>query len=129
MFSHETQNHDGHQSRNLSFFRDSLIAGTGSTYGDLGRPVGFWGVFMARLYGASLIGNLLLTWFAKNDSGSEAQRASVLGLFVYDAIGFIVALMAVLAGIMNPLGWVIVGLLLFLALGFGYFQFAKPANP
>ena len=83
---------------------------------------------MSRLYGASLIGNLLLTWFAKNDVGSEALRASVLGLFAYDAIGFIVALMAVLAGVMNPFGWGIVSLLLFLALGFGYFQFAKPGN-
>lgn len=97
-----------------------------------GSLMAFWGVsldsggeFMARLYGASVIGNLFLTWFAKNDSGSEALRASVLALFVYDAIGFIVSLMAVLAGVMNPLGWVVVGLYLFLALGFGYFQFAK----
>jgi hypothetical protein len=83
------------------------------------------GIFVARLYGASLIGNLFLTWFARNDSGSEALRASVLGLFVYDAIGFIVALMAVLSGIMNTLGWAVVGLYLLLTLGFGYFQFMK----
>ncbi len=111
------------------FFGILLLLVPGPLMAIWGVQLGSGGVFMARLYGASLIGNLLLTWFAKNDSGSEAQRASVLGLFVYDAIGFIVALMAVLAGIMNPLGWVIVGLLLFLALGFGYFQFAKPANP
>ncbi len=111
------------------FFGILLLLVPGPLMAIWGVQLGSGGVFMARLYGASLIGNLFLTWFAKNDSGSEAQRASVLGLFVYDAIGFIVALMAVLAGIMNPLGWVIVGLLLFLALGFGYFQFAKPANP
>lgn len=91
-----------------------------------GVTLGAGGVFVARLYGAALFGNLLLTWFARNDDGSEALRAAVLALFVYDAIGFIVALMAQLAGLMNGLGWAVVGLYLFLALGFGYFQF-KPA--
>ncbi|MCJ7534851.1 MAG: hypothetical protein MUO57_04885 [Anaerolineales bacterium] len=85
------------------------------------------GIFVARLYGASLIGNLLLTWFARNDAGSEALRAAVLALFVYDAIGFIVALLAVLSGVMNTLGWAVVGLYLLLTLGFGYFQFMKPS--
>jgi hypothetical protein len=69
----------------------------------------------------------LLTWFARNDAGSEALQATVLSLFVYDAIGFVVALMAVLSGVMNALGWAIVGLYLLLTLGFGYFQFKKPS--
>lgn len=109
------------------FFGIHLLLVPGPLMAFWGVQLGLGGDLMSRLYGASLIGNLLLTWFAKNDSGSVALRASVLGLFAYDAIGFIVALMAVLAGVMNPLGWVIVGLLLFLALGFGYFQFVKPA--
>ena len=85
------------------------------------------GMFVARLYGASLIGNLFLTWFARNDTGSEALKAAVLGLFVYDAIGFVVALVAVLSGVMNTLGWAVVALYLFLTLGFGYFQFNQPS--
>ena len=93
-----------------------------------GVSLGPGGIFMARLYGASVIGNLFLTWFARNDTGSDALRASVSALFIYDAIGFVVSLMAVLTGVMNSLGWVVVGLYLFLALGFGYFQFAKPKN-
>ena len=51
----------------------------------------------------------------------------MLGLFVYDAIGFVVALAAVLSGVMNFFGWAVVGLYLVLALGYGYFQFKKPA--
>ena len=84
------------------------------------------GAFVARLYGAALFGNLMLTWFAREDPGSEALRASVLALFVYDAIGFIVALVARLSGVINPLGWSVVALYLLLTLGFGYFQFVKP---
>jgi hypothetical protein len=92
-----------------------------------GVTLGEGGLFVARLYGAGLFGNLMLTWFARNDAGSEALRAAVLALFVYDAIGFVVALMAQLAGLMNGFGWAVVALYLFLALGFGYFQFVKPS--
>lgn len=92
-----------------------------------GVSLGSGGALVARLYGASLLGNLLLTWFARNDAGSEALRASVLALMVYDAIGFVVALVAVLTGVMNALGWAVVALYLLLAVGFGYFQFVKPS--
>ncbi|MCJ7668089.1 MAG: hypothetical protein MUP04_07405 [Anaerolineae bacterium] len=92
-----------------------------------GVTLGPGGVFMARLYGASLVGNLMLSWFARNAVDSEARQAIVLDLFVYDAIGFVVALLAQLSGLMNPLGWSIVVIYLFLTLGFGYFQIAKPS--
>ena len=84
------------------------------------------GVLMARLYGASLLGNLMLTWFSKNDPGSQALRAAILGLFVYDAVGLVVAVIATLSGVMNQLGWSIVALYLFFTVGFGYFQFVNP---
>ena len=83
------------------------------------------GIFAARLYGATLFGNLLLTWNARNDPGSQSLRSIVLALFVYDAIALIVALGAQLSGLMNSLGWMVVGLYLVLTLGFGYFQFGK----
>lgn len=92
-----------------------------------GVTLGPGGIFMARLYGASLVGNLMLSWFARNAVDSEARQAIVLDLFVYDAIGFVVALLAELSGLMNPLGWSIVVIYLFLTLGFGYFQIAKPS--
>ena len=84
------------------------------------------GVFAIRLYGAALVGNLLLCWFARGAGPSEALRAIVLALFVYDAIGFVVALVGVLTGVMNAMGLVAVLIYLLLALGFGYFQFMKP---
>ena len=85
------------------------------------------GMLMARLYGASLLGNLMLTWFGRVDPGSEALRAAVLGLTVYDAAGLIVALIAMLSGVMNALGWSVVAIYLVFTAGFGYFQFVKPS--
>ena len=78
------------------------------------------GVVMARLYGGALFGNLLLTWFARNDTGSTALHAAVLYLFVYDGINFFVTLWATLTGIMGIIGWSAVAIYLFFTLGFGY---------
>lgn len=83
------------------------------------------GIVMARLYGGALLGNLLLTWFCRNDPGSIAMRSAVLYLFVYDGINFIVTLVAVINGVMNTLGWSAVGIYLFFTVGFGYFWLMK----
>jgi hypothetical protein len=79
------------------------------------------GILTARLFGTALVGVGVLNWFARNADESDARRAIVLGLFVLNALGFIVLLLAQLAGVVNGLGWVNVAIYLLLALGFGYF--------
>ena len=86
------------------------------------------GMFTARIYGAALFGNLLLTWFARNTGDSDARRAIILDLLIYDAIGFIVALITRLTDVLNPLGWLVVAIYLFFTLGFGYFLIVKPGT-
>jgi len=87
-----------------------------------------YGILVARLYGAALLGNLLLTWFSRSDPGSVALRAAVLHLFIYDGLAFIVTLVAVVTGIMNAFGWSAVGIYLFFTVGYGYFQLVKPST-
>jgi hypothetical protein len=94
-------------------------------YSIFGATLAAGGVFAAREYGASMMGNLMLTWFARNSQESEARWAIILALFVYDAIGFVVTLIAILSGALNSIGWLVVVLYLFLALGFGYFLLPK----
>ncbi|MCP4583561.1 MAG: hypothetical protein GY839_18280 [candidate division Zixibacteria bacterium] len=77
--------------------------------------------FTAREYGAALIGNLMLTWFARGVEASVARRAIILHLFVYDAIALVVTLIFVLTGRPAPLGWGIVVVYLFFTIGYGYF--------
>lgn len=86
------------------------------------------GVFMTRTVGACLIGIGLICWLGK-DIADNGRRAITLGLFVGDTLGFIFALMAQLAGLMNPIGWIVVLLWLLLALGNGYCRFLKLGNP
>jgi hypothetical protein len=94
-------------------------------YSIFGATMAAGGVFAAREYGASMIGILMLSWFARNSQESDARWAIILALFVYDAIGVIVTLVAILSGALNAMGWLIVALYLFLALGFGYFLIPK----
>jgi len=84
------------------------------------------GMFTAREYGAALFGNLFLCWFAKNAGESDARRAIIIALFVYDLIGFVVTTITVIAGVLNPLGWFVVFVYLFFTIGFGYFLVKPP---
>jgi hypothetical protein len=98
---------------------DKLLSIFGATLGD-------GGMFTAREYGAALFGNLILCWFAKSAGESEARRAIILALFVYDLIGFIVTTITGFAGVLNLLSLSIVFVYLFFTLGFGYFLVKPP---
>jgi hypothetical protein len=90
-----------------------------------GVLLGAAGLFAAREYAASLFGNLALTWYAKDAEKSKARRAIILDLFVYDAIGVVITIINVINGVLNPLGWGVVVVYLFFAIGYGYFWFAQ----
>ncbi len=96
------------------------------TYSLFGITLSEPGTFAAREYGASLMGNFFLTWIARSAGESIARRGILWGLFIYDAIGVVITLMALLGGILNPLGWGIALIYLFFALGFGYFLIRSP---
>ncbi len=98
----------------LLFFPGPLLALLGSSFGAGAAITG-------RQYGAALLGNLFLAWFARDAEASTIRKAIILDLFVYDAIAFIAILLIQLTGGMNPLGWGLVAIYLFFTLGFGYF--------
>ncbi len=97
-------------------------------YGILGTSLTDGGRFAAREYASAMLGLMLITWFGRNAVASDIRLAVILGLCVYDAIGFVVTTIVVLTGVLNALGWLIAALYLFLAVGFGYFL-VKPPKP
>ena len=105
----------------LLIIPDRLLSIFGATLSD-------GGIFTAREYGAALFGNLFLCWFAKNVAESDARRAIILALFVYDLIGFVVTVITIVSGVLNPLGWLIVFVYLFFTVGFGYFLVNPPVT-
>jgi len=94
-----------------------------SLYGATLNPAG---ANMMQYGGAWLIGIGLLTWFVRNAEESETRRGIVLALLIMYIIGVIVALLGLFSAGLNVLGWVPVGINAVLALGYGYFWFAKP---
>jgi hypothetical protein len=98
---------------------DTLLSVFGAVLGDAG-------MFTAREYGAALFGNLIICWFAKDAGESEARRAIILALFVYDLIGFIVTTLTVFSGVLNLLALSIAFVYLFFTLGFGYYLVKPP---
>lgn len=82
--------------------------------------------YMGGLFGAALIAIGLISWLARNAVDSEARRAVILSFFIADAIGFIIALIGQLNGVVNALGWLTVVIYFLLCLGFAVFQFSKP---
>ncbi len=97
-----------------------LLLAPASLLGLLGASLSGAGLFTAREYGASMIGILLLAWFAKNVQARDARGAILLDLLVYDGIGAIITLAVVLGGVLNALGWSIVVVYAFFTAGSGY---------
>jgi len=93
--------------------------------GLMGAAYGTGAALTAREYGAALVGNLLLTWLARNAEKSVARSAIIWDLFVYDAVGLVATLYLLFAKALNPLGWGVVAVYLFFTVGFGYFALYK----
>ena len=83
--------------------------------------------YAGQLLGAAFVGFAVLTWSARNANDSTARRAIVLALFIGNAAGFAVALRGQVDNVVGALGWSTVAIYLLLAIGYGYFQFTKPA--
>ncbi len=89
--------------------------------GLLGLEYSTGAAFTAREYGAALVGNLLLTWLARNTAPGTARRAICWNLCIYDLTGLVATLAFLLSGALHPLGWGIAAVYLFFAAGFGRF--------
>ena len=110
-------------------FGPAMVIAPGFVMSILGVSLSADVALPAREYGAALCGNLLLCWFARNAGPSNARRAIILALLVYDAIGFLATLYTQLVGFLSPLGWLIVVIYLFFTVGFGYLWFKKSSLP
>lgn len=91
----------------------------------LGTSFGPGAALTARLYGATLFGNLFLAWLGRNAEDGIARRAIIWDLFIYDAIGLVVTVILLLSGSLGILSWGIAAVYLFFTIGFGYFLLQK----
>lgn len=96
-----------------------LLVAPGVLFGFLGGVLSTTGSFAAREYGAAMIGTLLLMYLARNIAASDAKRAILIDLLVYDAIGVVITVVAIQSQVLNELGWGIVAVYLLFAVWSG----------
>ena len=83
-------------------------------------------LYVGQLLGAAFIALTVIVWFARDSSDTRLVRAVMMGLLVFDVIGVVVSVAAVLGGVMNELGWLVVAVLALPALGKLYLLLMKP---
>jgi hypothetical protein len=90
-----------------------------------GATLGSGGALMMQYGGAWLIGIGLLTWLTRSAAGSETGRGIAQALLVAYAIAFVVSLLGQLAGVLNVLGWMPVGIQAFFIISLSYGLYAE----
>ena len=107
-------------------FALGLLLGPTTVLTLFGLTTGNTEKLLAQLFGASLGGFGLLSWFARDFADQKAQDGAAISLFVTNVIAFIVSILAVLSKAWRSAGWIAVIIFLLFALGYGYLQFIAP---
>jgi hypothetical protein len=107
-------------------FGVGFLAIPATVFGWYGMELDPAGTLIARLFGQAFVLIALLLWLARNTMEPGTQTAIAISVFVGDAIGTVVSVVAVSSGVTNALGWLTVALYAVLALGFGFFVVHRP---
>ncbi len=90
-----------------------------------GAPPSPAAVYVARLFGALILGFITILWFSRNSAESEARRAILMGGLVGWGVGLLVALWGQFSGVVNNLGWLNVAIYFLFSLDFVFFLFVR----
>ena len=80
---------------------------------------------LAQLIAVELVVGGVTTLLARDVTDAKATGAINTGNFLAGILGTVIALRAVLSGVMGWFGYVVTGVYLFIAIAFGYFQFTR----
>ena len=83
---------------------------------------------LSQLLGVGLVVGGMTTLLAREVTDPMARSAINFSNLIADVLGVVIALNATLTGVFGWFGWLLVVVYLFLALGFGYFQFLAPPD-
>jgi hypothetical protein len=106
-------------------FGPALLLFPGFVMGLFGLEISPAANMFAKAYGASLLGNMLLTYLSRNAGPSKLRTAISWDLFIYDLAGLVAIGLLQIQGLMNILGWGIVIIYLFFSVGYGFFLLPK----
>lgn len=93
---------------------DLLLAPFGVTFTPTAR-------IFANLFGSALMGYGILLWLARKSDQSGFKKATIYCEFVFLLMSTVFLVITQLSGLMNALGWAIVGEHIGLLIWFGYY--------
>jgi hypothetical protein len=82
--------------------------------------------FVGQLLGTLLLTLAAILWLNREEAGSTAGRRINMASLVPDVLAAVVSLWAVLGGVTGPLGWLVVGIFVVVAVARSYFLFIEP---
>lgn len=100
------------------FAPGALLAPFGVTFDPISKA-------FANLFGSGLIGFVVLLWFVRKSKHPEFKMGTVYSEFTFLLVSTIILLMIQIGGLMNALGWIIIGEHIVLLVWFGYFLVKK----
>lgn len=78
-------------------------------FGPLGVGLDEAGVLLARLFASALLALVVLLWRARASTDPGLRKIAVRGLFAYFLASTAALTVAQMGGVMNALGWALVG--------------------
>jgi hypothetical protein len=108
-----------------TLFGIGFIFAPGKLLGPMGVTLGQDAATFARMFGSAIISFPFLLFFARKSSLAEFRKGAVNTLFIYYFASTIILLITQLNGLMNAMGWGIVGLHLVFTVWFGIFVTKK----
>ena len=84
----------------------------------LGQTTNEIGIMNTRYFGAAALGIATITWLARNVQSFQFQRIVALGMLITLGATAVVGFIGTLSGVVNQVGWLMVGTDTILSLGF-----------
>lgn len=109
-------------------FGVALLLFPGSMLDLIGLEAGDDFLLISRLFGVELIGFNLATWPARKAPNDPASRVTAWGHMISEAIGSVVAFIAIAAGYGNALLWAVALMYLVFSATYAYFLLGRPAR-
>ena len=102
-------------------FAIGFVAVPGQMLGPYGVTLDRTATTFVRLFGSAVLTFPVLLWYARAWADVALKRVAIRTLFVYYVVSTVLIVIAQLGGLMNSLGWIIVGIHVLFMIWFGAF--------
>ena len=85
-------------------------------------------ILMSRIFGVALLSSALIFWWIRASALSDALIAIFRANCIYNVGAILLVLLAITAGTINEISWVLIVVQAVLAVGLGYYGFVATAD-